>query len=182
MSARKTVSVGEMTNLITNNASTLEDSPFYMFSLISAPLQIVISTYMLWQYLGVATLAGLASMLVFIPLNTVFARLTKKITRKKFEHQDKRLKMMNEIFNGIRVRLTKQVILLLQQTSNLSLIKIGGEIIRMGTLVQKDNHRHTKERAPESRQIVHYQHALNVHLGLRSIRSRHGLVRHLFAY
>lgn len=57
--AKKTTSIGEMTTLIASNAQTFEWSCFHFIGLVSTPLQIAISTYMLWKYLGVATFAGI---------------------------------------------------------------------------------------------------------------------------
>jgi ABC-type multidrug transport system fused ATPase/permease subunit len=58
---------------------------------------------MLYQYIGVATFAGIATMIFFLPLSDIFSRIAKKIRREKYNLQDSRIKMMNEIFNGIRV-------------------------------------------------------------------------------
>lgn len=102
-SARKSTTVGEMTNLITTNAGSFEFSIYHLIGIVSTPLQIVISTYMLWKYLGWATLAGLASMLIFLPLNAYFARITKKIRLKRYKLSDARIKSLNEVFSGIRV-------------------------------------------------------------------------------
>lgn len=43
-------------------------------------------------------------MLIFLPLNGFFAKKSKKIKRDKYKLQDSRIKMMNEILSGIRVR------------------------------------------------------------------------------
>nr|QNH67882.1 ATP-binding cassette transporter subfamily C member 1 X7 [Brachionus rotundiformis] len=102
-SARKSTTVGEMTNLITTNTQTFESCVFHLIGLISTPLQIFISTWMLYKFLGYATFFGLASMLLFLPLNAFFAKKSKKIRRDKYKIQDSRIKMMNEILSGIRV-------------------------------------------------------------------------------
>lgn len=92
-----------MTNLITSNASTFEMCVYHLVGLVSSPFQIAICTYLLYKYIGVATFAGLSTMVIFIPLNGFFANLSKKIRKTKYEIQDSRIKMMNEILNGIRV-------------------------------------------------------------------------------
>lgn len=102
-SARKSTTVGEMTNLITTNTQTFESCVYHLIGLISTPLQIFISTWMLYKFLGYATFFGLASMLFFLPLNAFFAKKSKKIRRDKYKIQDSRIKMMNEILSGIRV-------------------------------------------------------------------------------
>nr|QUF59452.1 ATP-binding cassette transporter Abcc1-7 [Brachionus angularis] len=102
-SARKSTTVGEMTTIITSNAQTFEGCVYHLNGLISTPLQIFISTYMLYKYLGYATFVGLASMIIFLPANAFFAKRSKKIKREKYKLQDSRIKMMNEILSGIRV-------------------------------------------------------------------------------
>lgn len=44
-----------------------------VFLLFSAPLQIAIAIYLLWQQLGIATLGGLAVMIAMIPVNGVIS-------------------------------------------------------------------------------------------------------------
>jgi ABC-type multidrug transport system fused ATPase/permease subunit len=102
-SARKATTVGEMTNLITTNAQSFDFCLFQLVSCVSAPIQLAICIYMLYQYIGIATFAGMASMILFLPANYVFSRIAKKIRKEKYKLQDSRIKMMNEIFNGIRV-------------------------------------------------------------------------------
>lgn len=92
-----------MTNIITSNTHTFEFCVYHLIGLISTPLQIVISTYMLYKYLGVATFAGLLSMILFLPINYVFAKKSKEIKKNKYKLTDSRIKMMNEILSGIRV-------------------------------------------------------------------------------
>jgi len=104
-SARKQTTVGEMTNLITTDAQVFDACFFYFVGMISAPIQIFIAAYMLWKYLGPATLVGLASMIIFLPFNGVFAKKSKKLRKEKAKFQDSRIKMMNELLNGIKVSL-----------------------------------------------------------------------------
>jgi len=92
-----------MTNLITTNAATFERCLILLTGMMSTPIQLILSTYFLWQYLGWATLAGLASMLLFIPMNVYFARAGKKLRLKKHRLEDTRIKSLNEVFSGIRV-------------------------------------------------------------------------------
>ena len=103
-SARKTTTVGEMTTLLTSNAQQFEFGCFHLVGMLSTPLQIAICTFMLYRYLGaVATFAGLASMLVILPLNSAIAKRTKKLRLGKYKLQDARVKMINELLAGIRV-------------------------------------------------------------------------------
>ncbi len=58
---------------------------------------------MLWQYLGVASLAGLATMVTFIPINAWLSNKSKVLQAQKLKFQDSRIKLLNEILNGIKV-------------------------------------------------------------------------------
>lgn len=46
---------------------------------------------------------GVATMIVFIPVNLMLANRTKKLQTKKLKIQYSRIKMMNEILAGMKV-------------------------------------------------------------------------------
>jgi ATP-binding cassette, subfamily C (CFTR/MRP), member 1 len=76
--ARKTTTVGEIVNLMSVDAQRLQDAAGYMWMIWSAPLQIAIAVYMLWQLLGISTLAGLGIMIILIPLNGFIVSFSRK--------------------------------------------------------------------------------------------------------
>lgn len=53
---------------------------------------------------GPSVLAGLAVMIVLIPINGFIANQTKKLQIKQMKLKDERVKLMNEILNGIKVQ------------------------------------------------------------------------------
>ena len=75
----------------------------YFHTLWSAPLQIAICLFFLWQVLGVSSLAGLAVMILMIPLNGYIAKKMKALQEKQMAQKDNRIKEMNEVLNGIKV-------------------------------------------------------------------------------
>lgn len=85
------------------NTQTFVELTPYLNMLWSAPLQIIVSIALLWQYLGVASLAGLATMIIFIPLNIFLSSRAKILQVQKLKLQDSRIKLTNEILNGIKV-------------------------------------------------------------------------------
>jgi len=101
--AKKSSTVGEMTNLISVNAQMFQNFTPFLNMAWSSPLQIIICIYILWRYLGIAAFAGFATTIIFIPLNVITAKKSKKLWDKKLKSQDLRLKMLNEILNGIKV-------------------------------------------------------------------------------
>lgn len=69
----------------------------------SAPLQITLALYFLWTLLGSAALAGLAVMIIVIPIKGVIVNKTKALQIRQMKYKDERVKMMNEILSGIKV-------------------------------------------------------------------------------
>jgi ATP-binding cassette, subfamily C (CFTR/MRP), member 1 len=79
------------------------DLTTYLNMIWSAPLQIALALYFLWQLLGPSVLAGLAVMIILIPINGFIANKAKKLQIKQMKNKDERVKMMNEILSGIKV-------------------------------------------------------------------------------
>ena len=92
-----------MTNLISVDAQTIGDLTTYLNVMWSAPLQIILSVFMLWQYLGVSALIGVLTMVIFIPVNYVLAKKVKTLQHAQLKFKDSRIKMMNELLAGIKV-------------------------------------------------------------------------------
>lgn len=72
-------------------------------SMWALPLQMVISIYLLWQQLGIATLAGVAVMVILVPINGFVAMRLRELQSKLMAIKDKRIKLLNEVLSGIRV-------------------------------------------------------------------------------
>lgn len=102
-SARRTSTVGEIVNLMSVDAQKLMDLLPYLHMVWSAPVQIGLALYMLWNTLGASVLAGLAIMILLIPLNGVLANVLKKLHMQMMKTKDKRVKLMNELLNGMKV-------------------------------------------------------------------------------
>ncbi|XP_070288640.1 ATP-binding cassette sub-family C member 2 [Myotis yumanensis] len=101
--ARKLYTVGETVNLMSVDAQKLMDVTNFIHLLWSNVLQIVLSIYFLWIELGPSVLAGIGVMLLLIPANGIIATKNKAIQAKNMNKKDKRLKIMNEILNGIKI-------------------------------------------------------------------------------
>ena len=92
-----------MVNLLAVDSQTLFSLTTYLNIIWSGPLQIIICMYMLWRYIGVAALAGLGAMVVFVPLNVVISNIVKKLRTKKLKQTDSRVKATNDMLNGVKV-------------------------------------------------------------------------------
>ncbi|XP_035914953.1 multidrug resistance-associated protein 1 isoform X6 [Anopheles stephensi] len=102
-SARKGSTVGEIVNLMAVDAQRFMDLTTYINMIWSAPLQIGLALYFLWQILGPSVLAGLAVMIILIPVNGVIANMIKTLQIKQMKNKDERVKLMNEVLSGIKV-------------------------------------------------------------------------------
>jgi hypothetical protein len=92
-----------MVNLIAVDCNTLFMLTTFLNIIWSGPFQIIVSIFMLWRYIGVASLAGLATMLVFIPFNIGLGTISKNLRKKKLVLTDSRIKATNDMLNGIKV-------------------------------------------------------------------------------
>ncbi|XP_072339968.1 ATP-binding cassette sub-family C member 3 isoform X2 [Scyliorhinus torazame] len=102
-SAKRSSTVGEIVNLMSVDAQRFMDLTGFLNMLWSAPLQICLALYFLWQYLGPSVLAGVAVMVLLIPFNAVIAMKSRSFQVQQMQHKDSRIKLMNEILNGIKV-------------------------------------------------------------------------------
>uniref|UniRef100_A0A1Q3FWR2 ABC-type glutathione-S-conjugate transporter n=2 Tax=Culex tarsalis TaxID=7177 RepID=A0A1Q3FWR2_CULTA len=102
-SARKASTVGEIVNLMSVDAQRFMDLTTYINMLWSAPLQIALALFFLWEILGPSVLAGLAVMIILIPVNGVIANKIKTLQIKQMKNKDERVKLMNEVLSGIKV-------------------------------------------------------------------------------
>ncbi|XP_015175309.1 PREDICTED: multidrug resistance-associated protein 1 isoform X6 [Polistes dominula] len=102
-SARKESTLGEIVNLMSVDAQRFMDLTAYINMIWSAPLQIILALSFLWEKLGPAVLAGLAVMIVLIPINALIANKVKTLQIRQMKDKDDRVKLMNEVLNGIKV-------------------------------------------------------------------------------
>ncbi|GAB1607734.1 resistance-associated 1-like [Argonauta hians] len=101
--ARSQSTVGEIVNLMAIDCERINNSTSYLYMLWSGPLQIVLCAYLLWQEVGVATLAGLAVMLLLIPINVWTTSKARKYQIRQMTLKDSRLRLMNEVLSGMKI-------------------------------------------------------------------------------
>uniref|UniRef100_T1H0W7 ABC transmembrane type-1 domain-containing protein n=1 Tax=Megaselia scalaris TaxID=36166 RepID=T1H0W7_MEGSC len=100
---RKESTVGEIVNLMAVDAQRFQELTLYINMIWSAPLQIALALYFLWNILGPSVLAGLGVMIIMIPINGWIAGRTKKLQVSQMKQKDNRVKLMNEILSGMKV-------------------------------------------------------------------------------
>ncbi|XP_009304647.1 ATP-binding cassette sub-family C member 3 isoform X2 [Danio rerio] len=101
--AKRSSTVGEVVNLMSVDAQRFMDLTTFLNMLWSAPLQIFLALFFLWQNLGPSVLAGVAVMVLLIPFNAFIAMKTRTYQVEQMKYKDDRIKLMNEILNGIKV-------------------------------------------------------------------------------
>ncbi|KAF5296656.1 hypothetical protein FQR65_LT10196 [Abscondita terminalis] len=102
-SAKKESSMGEIINLMQIDAQIFAELIPYINMVWSAPLQILISIFFLWQLLGVSVLAGVAVMIVLIPVNGAIVKRVQILQLNQMKNKDDRIKLVNEVLNGVKV-------------------------------------------------------------------------------
>uniref|UniRef100_A0A667YEZ6 ATP-binding cassette, sub-family C (CFTR/MRP), member 2 n=1 Tax=Myripristis murdjan TaxID=586833 RepID=A0A667YEZ6_9TELE len=101
--ARKESTVGETVNLMSADAQRFNDVTNFIHLLWSCPLQIALAIVFLWFELGPSVLAGLAVMVLMVPVNGLLATKARNIQIENMKFKDRRMKIMNEILNGIKI-------------------------------------------------------------------------------
>ncbi|XP_051815787.1 canalicular multispecific organic anion transporter 1 isoform X2 [Acanthochromis polyacanthus] len=100
---RKESTVGETVNLMSADAQRFNDVTNFIHLVWSCPLQIIIAIVFLWLELGPSVLAGLGVMVLMVPINGFLATKARNIQIVNMKYKDQRLKIMNEILNGIKI-------------------------------------------------------------------------------
>ncbi|KAI8353074.1 multi drug resistance-associated protein MRP [Mortierella sp. GBAus27b] len=102
-SARQNSTVGEIVNHMSIDTQRLQNLVSYLHSSWSGLLQIGIALYLLYATMSWAIFAGVAIMLLVLPLNAKISVLMSRLQQQQMENKDARIRLMNELLNGIRV-------------------------------------------------------------------------------
>lgn len=100
---KKNYTTGEIVNLMSVDGQRVAELVQSINSLWSAPLMLILSMTLLYQQLGVAIFAGLAVMILNIPFNAMITIKLRTLQQLVMRYKDKRIKLLMEIFNGIRI-------------------------------------------------------------------------------
>ncbi|XP_035215523.1 multidrug resistance-associated protein 1-like isoform X2 [Stegodyphus dumicola] len=101
--SRRNYSLGELCNLVSVDIQRIVELVWSVNSVWSCPLRMALIITLLWQYLGIACLAGISVMLLIMPITGKLASITHKLQKAQMQCKDLRLRQMNEILNGIKV-------------------------------------------------------------------------------
>ncbi|NXY67006.1 MRP1 protein, partial [Glareola pratincola] len=102
-SSRRNYTTGEIVNLMSADAQQLMDLTVNINLLWSAPFQIIMAVVFLWKELGPSVLAGVAVLLLVIPINALIAAKVKRLKKSQMRYSDQRVKLLSEILHGIKI-------------------------------------------------------------------------------
>ncbi|XP_071128962.1 multidrug resistance-associated protein 1-like [Mytilus edulis] len=102
-SAKKSSTSGEIANLLSVDAGRISTCFHNINFLWTIPFMFCATLFLLWQTLGVSAFIGLGIVVVLIPFNSYLVKKGKDLHLEVMDLKDNRVKMMNEVLNGIKV-------------------------------------------------------------------------------
>ncbi|KAG0430323.1 hypothetical protein HPB47_022812 [Ixodes persulcatus] len=101
--SQKVYTIGELINLISVDADRIFRLSITFGYVASGVPLIIITLVILWQYLGVACLAGVVVMLVIMPVVAIAVSIGNKYQTAQMKLKDKRLNTMAEMLSSVKV-------------------------------------------------------------------------------
>ncbi|KAF8627345.1 hypothetical protein AX15_004416 [Amanita polypyramis BW_CC] len=96
-------SKAQVMTLMTTDVDRVSEFTWHLYTLIDAPIEIVIGTLFLYKLLGVSCFFGLAVTCLFLPLNHFAGRVVVRAQENLMKARDERVSLMNEILGAIRM-------------------------------------------------------------------------------
>ena len=100
---RQTISTGRIITMFSDDTNQIRNFLFFMNNFVCAPLQIGACLYLIYQQVGASTFVGLGYAILTMPLSGMVFGIVFKYYQVKKKETDSRVKLMNEILNGIRI-------------------------------------------------------------------------------
>nr|XP_056718111.1 ATP-binding cassette sub-family C member 4 [Euleptes europaea] len=94
---------GQIVNLLSNDVNKFDQVTIFLHFLWAGPLQAVAVTVLLWLEIGPSCLAGMAVLIILLPLQTCFGRLFSSLRSRTAAFTDVRIRTMNEVITGMRI-------------------------------------------------------------------------------
>ncbi|KAF9548180.1 multidrug resistance-associated ABC transporter [Agrocybe pediades] len=96
-------SKAQIMTLMTTDVDRVSEFSWHVFSLVDAPIEIVIGTLFLYKLLGVSCFFGLAVTCLFLPMNHYAGKVVVGCQENLMKTRDERVALMNEILGGMRM-------------------------------------------------------------------------------
>nr|XP_020740072.1 multidrug resistance-associated protein 4 isoform X2 [Odocoileus virginianus texanus] len=102
-SAMGKTTTGQIVNLLSNDVNKFDQVTIFLHFLWAGPLQAIVVTALLWMEIGISCLAGMAVLIVLLPLQSCIGKLFSSLRSKTAAFTDTRIRTMNEVITGIRI-------------------------------------------------------------------------------
>ncbi|RMD42862.1 hypothetical protein DV735_g2276, partial [Chaetothyriales sp. CBS 134920] len=100
--ARATQSTGDIVTYMSVDQQRLSDLCQWGLQIFSAPFQIALCMISLYNLVGISFMAGVASMILMVPINGLIARLMKRLQLSQMKFKDSRARLMTEILTNMK--------------------------------------------------------------------------------
>ncbi|KAG8042341.1 hypothetical protein G9C98_004975 [Cotesia typhae] len=94
--------VGQAVNLLSNDVNRFDVAVIFIHYLWIGPVETIIITYLMYLEVGVAAIIGVASLLMFIPLQGFLGKKSSTLRLRTAIRTDERVRLTNEIISGIQ--------------------------------------------------------------------------------
>jgi ABC-type multidrug transport system fused ATPase/permease subunit len=95
--------VGQVTNLMSVDVNNVSLFVEYAIQIFGAVVSITMAIYMLWQQLGYSSLAGVAVLIISIPMTTKTVGWMMSFMKKVMEARDERVSCNQEVFSNMKI-------------------------------------------------------------------------------
>ncbi|NXR35906.1 MRP4 protein, partial [Zosterops hypoxanthus] len=94
---------GQIVNLLSNDVNKFDQVTIFLHFLWAGPLQAIAVTVLLWREIGPSCLAGMAVLIILLPVQTCIGRLFSSLRSKTAALTDVRIRTMNEVISGMKI-------------------------------------------------------------------------------
>jgi ATP-binding cassette subfamily C (CFTR/MRP) protein 1 len=100
---KQTISTGRILTMFSDDTNQIRAFLFFLNNSLIAPLQIGATLYLIYREVKASTFVGLGYQIFTIPITGVVFGIVAKMRQEKMRFTDKRVKLLNEVLNGIRI-------------------------------------------------------------------------------
>ncbi|KAL7687470.1 putative sulfonylurea receptor, AAA+ ATPase domain-containing protein [Plasmopara halstedii] len=100
---KSSIGSGRILNLATIDANRILELFYMIHYAWAAPLQLILGMLLLVHFIGIASFAGVFIMIILLPTSAVLSSQAAKVVQKMLKCTDQRLKVLNELFQHIRI-------------------------------------------------------------------------------
>ncbi|XP_012251875.1 probable multidrug resistance-associated protein lethal(2)03659 [Athalia rosae] len=95
--------VGQVVNLLSNDVNRFDSAIYFIHYIWLGPLESVAITYLIYREVGWSAVIGMLTLLMFVPLQGYLGKMSSIFRLRTALRTDERIRLMNEIINGIQV-------------------------------------------------------------------------------